>query len=266
MIQKAGLLHTDTVLEIGPGTGNMTVKLLENCKKLIACEMDTRMVSEIQKRVQRTPNQRKLEIIVGDVLKTELPFFNVCVSNLPYQISAPFVFKLLSRPNFRCAVLMFQKEFAERLVAQPGDKLYCRLSANVQLMARAHLLIAIGKNNFRPPPKVESAVVRIEPRNPQPDIHFKEWDTLLNILFSRKNKTIGAALTKNKVLKNLELNYRVYCATNKIPLATEFSMKKKVYGILVDNVFESKRPRQMGVEDFLDLLLKMNREGIHFSS
>ena len=114
--------------------------------------------------------QSKLQIIVGDVIKTEhLPFFDVCVANVPYQISSPLVFKLLlHRPFFRCAVLMFQREFAQRLVAQPGDKLYCRLSINTQLLARVDHLMKVGKNNFRPPPKVESSVVRIEPRQPPP--------------------------------------------------------------------------------------------------
>lgn len=72
-----------------------------------------------------------------------------------FQISSPFVFKLLlHRPIFRCAVLMFQQEFAQRLIAKPGDKLYCRLSANVQLLAKVDHLMKVGKNNFRPPPKV----------------------------------------------------------------------------------------------------------------
>lgn len=77
------------------------------------------------------------------------------VSSFSQQISSPFVFKLLlHRPLFRCAVLMFQKEFAERLVAKPGDKLYCRLTANTQLLAKVDHLMKVGKNNFRPPPKV----------------------------------------------------------------------------------------------------------------
>lgn len=97
-------------------------------------------------------------------------FFSICMINDKYflhsviykvefvshlQISSPFVFKLLlHRPLFRCAVLMFQKEFAERLVARPGDKLYCRLTANTQLLAKVDHLMRVGKNNFRPPPKV----------------------------------------------------------------------------------------------------------------
>merc|ERR1711962_1798365 len=133
IIDKAAIKSTDTILEVGPGTGNMSVKMLEKGKKLIACELDPRMAAELQKRVQGTPDSHKLHMIVGDVLKAELPYFDCCVANLPYQISSPFVFKLLlHRPFFRCAVLMFQREFAMRLVAKPGDKLYCRLSINTQ--------------------------------------------------------------------------------------------------------------------------------------
>ena len=103
------------------------------------------MVAELQKRVLGTPLQNKLQIIVGDAIKSELPFFDVCVANMPYQISSPFVFKLLlHRPFFRCAVLMFQREFAQRLVATAGDKLYCRLSVNTQLLARVDHLMKVS--------------------------------------------------------------------------------------------------------------------------
>lgn len=147
MIDKSALRNTDVVLEIGPGTGNMTVKILEKVKKVVACEIDTRLVAELQKRVQGTPFQTKLQILVGDVLKAELPFFDVCVANVPYQISSPLIFKLLlHRPLFRCAVLMFQREFAQRLVAKPGDKLYCRLSINTQLLARVDMLMKVPYN------------------------------------------------------------------------------------------------------------------------
>ena len=102
MVEKAAVRPTDVVLEIGPGTGNMTVKLLDRAKKVIACEVDTRMVAELQKRVQGTPYQAKLQIMIGDVLKTDMPFFDLCVANIPYQISSPLVFKLLlHRPLFR---------------------------------------------------------------------------------------------------------------------------------------------------------------------
>ena len=94
MNEKAALCSTDVVLEVGPGTGNMTIKLLEQCKRVVACEIDTRLVAELQKRVHGTPSARKLRIMVGGVLKTELLFFDVCVANLPCQISSPFVFEL----------------------------------------------------------------------------------------------------------------------------------------------------------------------------
>ena len=127
IVEKAGLKPTDTALEIGPGTGNMTMKLLDAAKKVVAVEVDPRMVAEIQKRVAETDKKDHLHIIFGDILKTELPYFDVCVANVPYNISSAIVFKLLChRPPFRCAVMMFQEEFALRLSARPGDELYCR--------------------------------------------------------------------------------------------------------------------------------------------
>ncbi|KAK7100157.1 dimethyladenosine transferase-like [Littorina saxatilis] len=266
MVEKSGVLPTDTVLEVGPGTGNMTVKLLEKAKKVIACEVDPRMVAEVQKRVQGSPLSSKLHMLIGDVLKTDLPFFNVCVANLPYQISSPFVFKLLlHRPFFRAAILMFQQEFAERLTAKPGDKLYCRLSVNTQLLARVNHLLKVGKNNFRPPPKVESSVVRIEPRNPPPPINFQEWDGLVRICFSRKNKTIGASFRFTKVLDLLEKNYRVHCSVKNIPVPTDFDIKTTINNLLEKNGFEKKRARTMDQDDFLQLLHDFNSMGIHFS-
>ncbi|XP_021768766.1 ribosomal RNA small subunit methyltransferase-like [Chenopodium quinoa] len=213
IVQKAGIKPTDVILEIGPGTGNLTKKLLEAGKKVVAVELDPRMVLELKRRFQGTPLSTRLEVIQGDVLKCELPFFDICVANIPYQISSPLVFKLLDinqRQNFRCAIIMFQREFAMRLVAQPGDKLYCRLSVNTQLLARVFHLLKVGKNNFRPPPKVDSSVVRIEPRKPLPIPagKLKEWNGLLSLCFSRKNKTLGSIFGQKKVLEMLEKNYR----------------------------------------------------------
>ena len=136
------------MLEVGPGTGNLTVKILEKARRVVSCpaarhirskmtdceqiavELDPRMASEVTKRVQGTPEQKKLEVLLGDVIKTELPPFDVCISNTPYQvelkisysdiralmkiqISSPLIFKLLSLPNPpRTSVLMLQREFA----------------------------------------------------------------------------------------------------------------------------------------------------------
>lgn len=86
IVEKAFLKPTDTVLEVGPGTGNLTVRILERAKKCICVEVDPRMAAEVTKRVQGTPEQKKLEVLLGDVIKTELPAFDVCISNTPYQV------------------------------------------------------------------------------------------------------------------------------------------------------------------------------------
>lgn len=266
IIEKADIHPSDVVLEIGPGTGNLTSRLLECAKKVIAVEIDPRMAAELQKRVQATSLGHKLQLIVGDFMKVELPYFDVCVANVPYQISSPLVFKLLAhRPIFRSAVLMFQREFALRLSAQPGDPLYCRLTVNTQLLSKVQHLIKVGKNNFRPPPKVESSVVRIAPMNPPPPINFMEWDGLVRLCFGRKNKTLGAIFKQDNVLKLLEENYKTFCALNNIAVPTPmFSMKEKVMNILTTSEFAEKRSSKLDINDFLQLLMAFHKENLHF--
>eukprot|EP00741_Cyanophora_paradoxa_P021343 tig00021348_g20602.t1 len=273
--QKAAIKSTDVVLEIGPGTGNLTVRLLEQAKKVIAVEVDPRMVVELTKRVQGTEYQNKLQIIHGDFLKVELPFFDVCVANVPYAISSPLVFKLLAhRPLFRCAVLMFQREFALRLVAKPGDELYCRLSVNTQLLSKCDHLMKVGKNNFRPPPKVESSVVRIEPRNPPPPVNFVEWDGLVRLCFSRKNKTLGAIFRQGTTVELLEQNYRTWKALQSQEMTDASQagkqedlqhVKETVVRVLEQGEYDEKRSSKLDIDDFLRLLATFNENGIHFS-
>lgn len=188
-----------------------------------------------------------MQIIQGDVLKVELPYFDICVANIPYQISAPLTDKLLKhRPVFRCAVIMFQREFAMRLVAQPGDALYCRLSVNTQLFARVFHLLKVGKNNFRPPPKVESSVVRIEPRKPLPQMNFKEWDGLIRICFNRKNKTIGSIFKQKSVLSVLEKNYKTLQA---LRLSENGSLEDTEMPVDVPILAEAGEDLSMEVDD-----------------
>lgn len=246
-----------------------------------------------------------LQVIQGDVLKCDLPYFDICVANIPYQISSPLTFKLLShRPMFRCAVIMFQREFAMRLVAQPGDTLYCRLSVNTQLLSRVNHLLKVGKNNFRPPPKVDSSVVRIEPRKPQPTVNFKEWDGLVRICFNRKNKTLGSIFRQKSVLSLLEKNYKTLQALqlSQNGVSNEMAMdlstlaetgedsgmeidderegdeemeveggntkgsefKNKVLGVLKEGGFGEKRSSKLAQADFMHLLSLFNKAGIHF--
>ncbi|KGO43526.1 18S rRNA dimethylase DIM1 [Penicillium expansum] len=220
IVEKAELKQSDIVLEIGPGTGNLTAKILEKAKKCIAVELDPRMAAEVTKRFQSTPYQKRLEVILGDVMKTELPYFDVCISNTPYQISSPLTFKLLATsPAPRSCVLMFQREFALRLFAKPGDKLYSRLSVNAQMWAKIDHIMKVGKNNFKPPPQVESSVIRMVPKNPRPQINYEEWDGLLRIVFVRKNKTLRSSfIGTTSIMELLEANYRTWCAQNDIPV------------------------------------------------
>ena len=289
-----------------------------------------------------------MQILYGDVLKTDLPYFDVCVANVPYnvrlrgwrrraasrscdcpclahepvpvvhplglptahprpQISSAIVFKLLvHRPAFRCAVVMFQEEFALRLSARPGDELYCRLSVNTQLLARVDQLMKVGRNNFRPPPKVESRVVRIEPRVPPPPVNFMEWDGMVRLLFNRKNKTLRALLTTSTVLDLLERNMKTLAALHgvttvrgrwcgswgggRVYLATaswwrrdseaEHSavhfrapapqplpdVKATVEKVIIDSGYQDKRSSKLDIDDFLALLSAMNTAGIHFAA
>ncbi|XP_021823547.1 ribosomal RNA small subunit methyltransferase-like [Prunus avium] len=304
IVQKSGIKSTDVILEIGPGTGNLTKKLLEAGKRVIAVEIDARMVLELQRRFQGTPHSNRLQVIQGDVLKTELPYFDICVANIPYQISSPLTFKLLKhQPAFRCAIIMFQREFAMRLVAQPGDKLYCRLTVNTQLLSRVSHLLKVGRNNFRPPPKVDSSVVRIEPRKPPFEVNQKEWDGFLRICFNRKNKTLGSIFRQKSVINLLEKNYKTLQALNLAPGqqgaledtndVMDFSdediemdddgvddgmevedgnaegevseFKKKVLSVLKKGGFEGERSSKLKLQQFLDLLSEFNKDGIHFS-
>ena len=114
---------------------------------------------------------------------------------------------------------MFQREFAMRLFAKPGDKLYSRLSVNAQMWAKIDHIMKVGKNNFKPPPAVESSVVRLVPKNPRPQISYEEWDGLLRVVFVRKNKTLRASFFgTTSVMDLLEANYRTWCAQNDIPV------------------------------------------------
>ncbi|KAK2750657.1 Dimethyladenosine transferase [Myotisia sp. PD_48] len=254
IVDKAELKQSDTVLEVGPGSGNLTVKILEKAKKVIAVELDPRMAAELTKRVQGTPEQKRLEVLLGDVMKTEIPYFDVCISNTPYQISSPLTFKLLATlPAPRVCILMFQREFAMRLFAKPGDKLYSRLSVNAQMWAKIDHIMKVGKNNFKPPPAVESSVVRIVPKVPRPDISYEEWDGLLRVAFVRKNKTLRASfLGTTSVVAMLEANYRTWCAQNNVPIDADADAVGDVdenMATVDDNIEDDDGDEVMDVDD-----------------
>ncbi|PKI83688.1 Dim1p [Malassezia vespertilionis] len=262
IVDKANLKPTDVVLEVGPGTGNLTVRILEKAKHVVVVEMDPRMAAELTKRVQGT----YLDIVLGDVCKTDLPYFDVVISNTPYQISSPLVFKLLShRPLFRCAILMFQREFAMRLVARPGSPLWGRLSANVQLYAKVDHIMKVARGSFRPPPQVDSSVVRIVPLNPPPAVRFEEFDGLTRIVFSRRNKMLRACFFGARgVVDMLEANWKTWCAEHNAPMDPAVPFAAKIDEILQRLDMAECRAAKLDVDDLLALLAAFHEQGIHF--
>jgi 18S rRNA (adenine1779-N6/adenine1780-N6)-dimethyltransferase len=151
-----------------------------------------------------------------------------------------------------------------RLVAKPGDNLYCRLSVNVQLYAKIDHVMKVGKNNFKPPPRVESSVVRIEPHNPPPPIDFKEWDGLMRIVFVRKNKTLAANFKTTSVLNIIENNYKTFCSTNNMMIEDTLDIKQKVMNVLQSVSMAESRASKLDIDDFLKLLYAFNQANIHF--
>jgi 18S rRNA (adenine1779-N6/adenine1780-N6)-dimethyltransferase len=163
---------------------------------------------------------------------------------------------------------MFQEEFALRLTARPGEALYCRLSVNVQLLAKVDQLIKVGRNNFRPPPKVESRVVRIELRNPPPPVNFQEWDGMIRLLFNRKNKTLRSVLMTKPTLKLLGDNRQTHQALQDSSDDMEEdsqSIKEILEEVTGMERWAGQRASKLNLDDFLELLAEFNKRGIHFA-
>ncbi|MGQ9788255.1 MAG: 16S rRNA (adenine(1518)-N(6)/adenine(1519)-N(6))-dimethyltransferase RsmA [Candidatus Hadarchaeaceae archaeon] len=191
MADYAGLTTEDVVLEIGAGIGNLTTMLAELAGVVIAVERDKKLIKILHERLKKKAN---VKIIQGDILNIELPPFNKIVSNLPFSISSKIMFKLLGL-KFDLAVLMFQKEFAERLVAAPGTKNYGRLTVNAYYRANVEMLDEVPPSAFFPQPKVSSAIVRLNPR--QPPFEVKNEQAFLKVvraLFQHRRQKVRKAI------------------------------------------------------------------------
>jgi 16S rRNA (adenine1518-N6/adenine1519-N6)-dimethyltransferase len=183
----AMLCPADCVLEIGSGTGNLTEVLSRMAGRVYAVEVDKGLSGSLKGRFDN------VAVIEGDALKVELPAYNKIVSNLPYQISSKITYRLLQRP-FELAVLMYQKEFAMRMIAAVGSKDYGRLSMMVGHYAHAEILETVPRTAFRPIPQVGSAIVRLHPRPEKPPVDFDDFMRLVIGLFSHRRKKLGSAL------------------------------------------------------------------------
>ena len=227
IIQASQLQSTDCVLEIGPGTGILTRRLLPLVQSLVAVEIDRDLCKVLTKEFGRKEN---FLLVQGDFLELDLPSLlapfpafqnqNKVVANIPYNITGPILEKLLgtiANPNlepYDSIVLLVQKEVAQRLAAKPGSKAFGALSVRVQYLADCELIYTVPAGAFYPPPKVDSAVVRLVPRQFEPQAtDTRRLETLVKLGFGEKRKMLRNNLQSvlerdrlSQLLEKLEIN------------------------------------------------------------
>jgi len=255
IIEKAQVKHTDTVLEIGAGTGSITLKLLKRAKKVIAYETDKRLAKELLSKVNAVGDVRnRLDLLQKDVLREDFPHFDLCISNIPFNISCPLILKLISY-DFKCGYILVQKEFGDRLIARPGTESYSRLSVVVQLLANVEHVMRISKNSFVPAPKVDTCFMKIEPKVPRPPIDVSEFDSLLKVCFGRKNKTLLGNLKTPPVQERIR----------RMPEYAGVEPDRMIEQIVENAGLTDERTSKVEIEGFLLLLLEFKKANIHFT-
>lgn len=230
----AAISPTDTVLEIGPGRGALTDLLVERAGKLVAVEYDRALAAHLKVRYAARKN---VEIIQADVLTVNLsevargPF--KLIGNVPYYITTPILFHALARPRPALAIYLVQREVADRLSAAPGSGDYGALTVNVGVVATAETLFTVPAGAFRPPPKVESAVVRVTPK-PSPLVVAEQEDgfrAFVQSVFSMRRKQMQRILRSIWSLDQAATDQRLAAA----------------------GITASARPETLSVEDFARL-------------
>jgi 16S rRNA (adenine1518-N6/adenine1519-N6)-dimethyltransferase len=182
------------VLEVGPGKGALTRALLDRGAEVVAVELDRSLCAGISAAFHREIAAGQLHLIEGDAVRVPLPPFELVVSNLPYSISSPLTFRLLDL-GFSEAVLMYQYEFAQRMLSPPGSPGCGRLSVMVWTYAEVTRCFDLSPRCFSPEPQVRSTVVRLRPRNPpHPIADRKRYADVVRILFSHRRKTVRNGL------------------------------------------------------------------------
>jgi len=169
IVRAAGISPGQSVLEIGPGRGALTERLLNAGARLTAVEIDARLAQDIERRLGAPEG---LRVVCADFLTMDLSALGEprkVVGNLPYSVATPILQRLLDWPVWISAVLMFQKEVARRILAGPGEDGYSLLSLSIRIKARAEQVCAVARSAFRPPPRVDSTVVLLD-RLPRPDL------------------------------------------------------------------------------------------------
>jgi 16S rRNA (adenine1518-N6/adenine1519-N6)-dimethyltransferase len=192
-----------SVLEVGAGTGALTDRLLAVADHVTAVERDPVLAAFLREEFAGARTDDRLTVVEGDALSVSLPAFSVSVSNLPYGISSEVAFRLL--PRERPLVLMFQREFAERMAAEPGSDAYGRLSVTAGHYADVEIVERVPPEAFDPQPAVESAVVRTRPREPDygvPDDEF--FLRFLKAVFTQRRKTMRNAVRNTAHISGLD--------------------------------------------------------------
>lgn len=204
LLDRAGLEPTDRVLEIGPGRGALTIPMARRVERVLAVEKDRDLAAWLQETLPAR-GIHNTAVVCTDILRLDDELLDalsssrvLVVGNLPYNISTPVVERLIQhRRRIRRAVLMFQKEVADRLAAPPGGRTYGALTVLVGLHARVHRILRVGKEAFRPRPRVESAVVELDfnaphPRRPESEAWFER---VVKGAFAQRRKTLLNALS-----------------------------------------------------------------------
>jgi len=198
IVEALGDISAATVLEIGPGRGAITRLLAARAGRLIAVELDAALAKELRRQYPSTGN---VEVLEQDILATDLGSLVrspeeklIVVGNLPYYITSPILLHLFAHHQaVERAVIMVQREVADRIAAQPGARDYGLLSATTQLYARVDNLFTLPPSAFSPPPEVHSSVLRLsfEPRYPQLGVDPAEFVSFLRKSFAQKRKTLA---------------------------------------------------------------------------
>lgn len=221
IIESANLSKEDLVIEIGPGLGNLTEFLLEKAGKVVAIELDQRMISILNDRFSMYNN---FEIINQDVLKVDLENListnknsgikNVkIVANLPYYITTPIITKLLEdKLDIESITVMVQKEVADRLIAVPGDKNSGAITYCVYYYASTECVTIVDNSSFIPEPEVDSEVIKINIRKEAP-VNLLNKDNFFKIIkasFMQRRKTLMNSLVNGGIIKNKDLVKKMF--------------------------------------------------------
>ena len=210
--RAAGPLATGTTVEIGPGPGGLTRALLEEgAARVIAVELDHRCVAALAEL--QAANPARLTVIEGDALDIDIPALATAkpvriVANLPYNVATPLLVKWLREAAaYESLTLMFQKEVAERLTAQPRTPAYGRIGVLANWICEVRRLFDVGPRAFTPPPRVTSAVVRLIPRERQPSAtEFDSFERVTAAAFGQRRKMLRTALATLGVDANVLLS------------------------------------------------------------